>query len=186
MNSLIDNIRAYYLLSTLREKEQGLEWYKSARSECTRLAKLYSLNLSTVVGVLAALSPRNRWTRNVSDTEQVILFGEDATVGTFSANKTKATRILCGESPLDVLSGNKVRSFYTCIVDTKSLDCCIDSHAYAVALGSGERIKAKNISDNTYTKIKEAYQELAGELSLQPKQLQAITWLAFRRIHKIH
>ena len=186
MENLISNIRAYYLLSTLNEKEQGFAWYKEARSECTRLAKLYSLSLSTVAGMLAALSPRNRWSRNVSDTEQVILLGEDAAVSTFFLNKAKATRILCGESPLDVLSGNKVRSFYFCIVHNCSDDVCVDSHAYGVAVGNGERIHPKNISDNDYTKIQEAYQELSGELSLQPKQLQAITWLTYRRIHKIH
>ena len=183
---LENNIRAYYLLSTPNEKEQGLDWYKNARSVCVRLSKQHDIPLPIVVGILAGLSPRNRWNRNVSDTEQVILLGAGATVGTFNDNKAKAVRILNGENALDVLSGNKVRSFYNCIISKYSDDVCIDSHTYAVAVGNGTRVKPSTISDTEYSTIQDAFQTVAETLKIEPKQLQATTWLTYRRIHKIH
>ena len=182
----ICNIRAYYLLSTQNEKVVGLSWYRNARNACTRLAKIYSLPLSVVVGILAALSPRNKWIRNVSDTEQLILLGSSATVSTFNSNKDKALRILNGEPPLDVLSGNKVISFYKCVNFLGTDEVCVDSHALGVAKGNGERLKSRHVTDSDYFTIVKAYQEVASVLEIEPKQLQAITWLTYRRIHTIH
>lgn len=186
MKTITDNIRAYYLLSTLHERQQGLDWYDTAYRDCESLAITYDISTQVICGMVAALSPRNRWTRNITDTEQVILLGEDAVVGTFNTNKTKALKILNGASPLTVLSGNKVTAFYKCLVYRVICDdVCVDTHAYGVALGNGERLRPKNISDTKYAEISDDYRELALELGIQPKQLQAITWLTYRRIHKI-
>ena len=185
---MVDNIKAYYLMSTRLEKQQGKVWYRTANRICTELAELYDVPITTVIGIMSALSPRNKWERNVRDTEAVLVHGENATVATFNANKVKAVRILNGEEPLDVLSGNKVRSFYECIKGVEwgcCIETCIDSHAYGVACGYGERIKPKSISDRLYLVIQSAYVQAAADLDLQPMQLQAITWLAYKRIHNI-
>jgi hypothetical protein len=183
--SLKKQITAYYYLATAKEFEDGTDWYCNAHYKCKLLADLYSVPLATVAGIVAALSPRNKWERNLIDAELVLLHGEEASVATFTSNRTKAVRILNGEPPLSVLSGNKVRSFYECILDPSVYIVCVDSHAYAIAVGNGERIKPKVITDAQYLAISQAYQAVAKELVLLPNQLQAITWLAYRRIHRI-
>jgi hypothetical protein len=180
---MVKQILGYYNLATKREVTDGRRWYPRAYSTCKQLSELYDVPIETVVGIMAALSPRNKWERNVADTEAVLVHGEHATVATFNHNKEKAVRILNGEQPLDVLSGNKVRSFYNCICLED--DVCVDSHAYAVATGHGERIKRRAISDKSYSEISNAYIDAAKSIGLSGSQLQAITWLAYKRIHKI-
>lgn len=182
-NEMTAQILAYYNLATKREIADGKLWYANAYNTCKQLSELYDVPLFTVVGILAALSPRNKWERNVQDTEAVLVHGENATVATFTRNKVKAVRILNGEQPLDVLSGNKVRSFFTCIISND--DVCIDSHAYAVACGYGEHVTPKRIGDKQYFEIQVAYCKAASTLGLYGNQLQAITWLAYKRIHKV-
>jgi hypothetical protein len=179
-------ILGYYNLATKTERVAGITWYADALTECEMLASLYFLPVKTVVGMVAALSPRNRWSFNVTDAEQVIVNGENATVHTFPANLTKAVRILNGEQPTDVLRGNKVCSFYHCILDAETYEVCVDGHAYGVACGFGERIQVKTISDTAYERISTAYANTAHHLGLEPRQLQATTWLTYRRIHNIY
>lgn len=186
MLTMKGQILAYYHLSTKVERSNGLDWYETAYADCEKLSVLYGVSLDKVVGMVAALSPRNKWERNVSDVEQVLLLGERATVGTFKANKDKAIRIMMGEPILDVLKGNKVRAFYHCIRFFGSTHrVCVDGHAYAVACGYGERFQVKKISDEAYDEIERAYQQVAAELFMLPNQLQATTWLTYRRVHKI-
>ena len=186
LQELTTQIQGYLNLATPWELLEGKEWYANAKIDCLMLSHLHGVPTNTVAGMVAALSPRNRWSRNVVDAESVILHGECATVATFKTNKAKAVRILQGEWPLDVLSGNKVRAFYTCIVDPLTDDVCVDGHAYGVACGYGQRVQVKRITDTEYTKISQAYQCVASANELAPHQVQAITWLVYRRIHNIH
>jgi len=181
------NITAYYFLATKKELANGCEWYRKAYWECARLGAQYNVPVDTVICIVAALSPRNRWSRNLIDAEQILIHGENATVSTFNTNKEKAVRILNGEAPLDVLSGNKVRSFYNCVSSPSCYCVCVDSHAYAVAAGFGERIKVKSntITDKVYQAVTQAYQAVAEQFNVLPLELQATTWLTYRRVHKI-
>lgn len=188
INEMSAQIKAYYFLSTNLEKLNGEAWYANAYDECSRLADAYYMSVRTVVGIVAALSPRNKWERNISDAERIILCGSDATVSTFKANKEKALRISDGHEPLDVLVGNKVRAFFECIISAygHTSTVCVDSHSYAVACGYGERVQKRNISDFDYKTISAAYRLAADELGLKSYELQAITWLTYRRIHNVY
>ena len=179
-------ILGYFNLATKTERIFGLTWYADALAACEMLASLYTLPVTTVVGMVAALSPRNRWSSNVTDAEQVIVNGENANVHTFSANLAKAVRILNGEQPTDVLRGNKVRAFYQCLCPDETDIVCVDGHAYGVACGFGERIQVKTISDAAYERISLAYRNTAHHLGIEPRQLQATTWLTYRRIHNVY
>jgi pterin-4a-carbinolamine dehydratase len=181
---LVNNIKAYYYLSTKLERVNGKDWYPNAKRICETLSGLYNVPFWRVAGIMSALSPRNKWERNIIDCEGVLAF-DDFKTATFTANKVKAYSIKGGDHPLVVLSGNKVRSFYHCIVEHETEDVCIDSHAYGVAVGHGERIKPKSISDKDYWELQCAYVQAAKELDLEPTELQAITWLTYKRVHRI-
>jgi hypothetical protein len=148
-----------------------------------------------VAGVIAALSPNNRWQRNVSDAEALIkayVFGDDIDaikVSTYSKNKEKAIKILRGGCPPDVLGGLKVRAFYSCIAGGD--DVCIDGHAFAI--WSGQRIttsKTPNITPKLYAKVAEDYRVAASVINqvlndnLTAAEVQAVTWVAWRNLFK--
>jgi hypothetical protein len=180
----------------------GLEWYQRAYDLAVRFINAYDgLTMGQAVGVIAALSPNNKWERNCIDAEAMIKtwhIGGDYNlikVCTFNPNKKKAIDILSLESVdteaiASILSGQKVVAFYRSIMGDKNA-VCVDGHAYAIFIG--ERIpttKTPSITPKLFETIQRAYQlvskrsvELCG-VELSPTQVQAITWVTYRRLIK--
>jgi hypothetical protein len=180
----------------------GLDWYKRAHKLGVRLIHAYDgLTLGQAVGVIAALSPNNKWTRNCTDAEAMIKawhLGADplsVKVCTFNKNKAKAAAILAltaddleTEIIAEILNGRKVVAFYRSIMGDPDA-VCVDGHAYAVWIG--ERIpttQTPSIGVKLYADIARAYQlvakrsyELCGT-TLTPTQVQAVTWVTYRRL----
>lgn len=190
------SILAVFFAASDLETINGANWYATAQDAAATMAQRYSLSTDTVAAVIAALSPNNRWERNLSDADNLIgayiLGGYSDAVkvktSTYGLNKTKALKILEGAAPLEVLGGLKVRAFYGCIMGQDAV--CIDGHAYAI--WRGERISTSStpkISAKLYASIAADYIRatdtinniLGGEY--QPRQVQAITWLAWRRLN---
>lgn len=197
MNITHGSILAVFFAASEAEKHEGCSWYGRANIVANRLATAYDVNggLVTVAGVIAALSPNNRWERNVADAERLIkayCLGEEIDaikVCTFNKNKDKALAILNGVTPLDVLGGNKVRAFYECIAYPASDAVCVDGHAYSIWLG--ERVpttKTPSISDKLYLRIADDYRLAAKQINEITKefysasQVQAITWVTWRNL----
>jgi hypothetical protein len=194
MNITHGNILAVFFSANAAERHEGLSWYGRAQAVARLLAEQYDSNYATMAGIIAALSPNNRWERNIIDAEALVKTyscGGDLDalkVCTFSKNKAKAIAVLQGADPLDVLGGRKVRAFYECIIGLDSV--CVDGHAYSIWLG--QRVttnKIPKISDKLYDRISEDYRiatkqinEITGDFYL-PCQVQAITWVAWRNIH---
>jgi len=193
------NILAVFFSASEAELQEGKVWYSAAFDTAKAIASRYDLpgGIDTVAAVIAALSPNNRWHRNVRDAEALIrvhcIGGElDAVkVSTYGGNKTKAIKILNGESPLDVLGGYKVRAFYNCIASHHSCDVCIDGHAFAI--WTGQRITTTNtpkISPKLYAEISEDYRRATCVINsvtnscYTPPQIQAITWVTWRNLFK--
>jgi hypothetical protein len=178
----------------------GLEWYQRAYDLALRFIHAYDgLTMGQAVGVIAALSPNNKWERNCIDAEAMIktwhIQGDynSVKVCTFGKNKQKAIEILSLESVdteaiASILSGQKVVAFYRSIMGDKNA-VCVDGHAYAIFIG--ERIpttKTPSITPKLFETIQRAYQlvskrsvELCG-VELSPTQVQAVTWVTYRRL----
>ena len=198
----IDNIKAVHQLATLTEQQDGITWYPAAKAIAAQLAERYEITETTAIGVIAALSPRNRWERNVQDADALIAAyvaggAEQARltkVCTFGANKEKAIRILANEQStieyvrrddvLAILSGPKLREFASCIAGLP--DCCIDGHAFCIwAANRTGLADVPAIGVKLRREIKADYQAAADELGLTPSACQAITWVTWRRIHGV-
>ena len=101
-NTNIQAILATYDLATVAEQQNGVTWYPAAQQVAIRLADRYEISEAQAIGVIAALSPRNRWERNCLDAENLIAAyvagGPEqamlAKVCTFTGNKRKAVAIL--------------------------------------------------------------------------------------------
>jgi len=193
----VNNIKAIYLLSTPQEKVDGANWYKSAHKIALNLADDYGLTLQTVAGVIASLSPRNKWSRNVIDAENLIeTFVRDPKsavnikVCTFNKNKEKALNILktdqdfYTENVRDILKGPKLIEFFNCILGVE--DVCIDGHAYCIFNGSRTSLKdVPSIGVKLRREIKSDFKKAAAKFKILPAEMQAITWVAWRRIHGV-
>jgi hypothetical protein len=181
---------------------EGINWYQRAYDLAVRFIHAYDgLTMGQAVGVIAALSPNNRWERNCNDAEAMIKIWHSQgdynsiKVCTFNKNKQKAIDILSLESVdteaiAGILKGQKVVAFYRSIMgDNNSV--CVDGHAYAIFIG--ERIatsRTPSITPKLYETIQRAYKLVADRSDLlcghklTPTQVQAVTWVTYRRLLK--
>ena len=190
------HIQAVFDLASVSDVVEGQDWYDTARDAATKLSERYGVDVTTACGVIAALSPRNKWDRNLIDAENLINVYvssgveacESIKVCTFGSNKNKALRILDAIPTLDmvenILSGPKLKEFFRCIIGQE--DVCIDGHAFSI--WSGKRITLKNVPSigvKLRRQIKADYIEVAKKNDIPPYELQAITWVTHRRLHNV-
>ena len=196
------NIIAIYKLATPTEIKAGLDWYANAHHEALTIAQRHDVPLSTVVGVIAALSPNNKWERNILNADTLIaayLDGEaiaSVTVSTYHTMKAKAWSILAdqlfhSDDILTRLNGQKIKSFYECIMGFEA-GICIDGHALNIwrAERHGLTSDKTNIGKRLYAEIQADYLAAGKSVTYQGRKLtayemQAITWTVWRRVHGI-
>lgn len=178
---MINNILDVYNQASPHDIAEGLRWYDGAKKECSNLARRNKISLRKAIGIVAALSPRVNWGRNVIAAQSLVrgLPGEG-----FGANKSKAFRILEGEDPNDVLGGDKVRSFFSNISrPSTSTAVTIDRWAIRVTLGSQDwKAKVNTPTAKQYLQLGNEYREAAALVGLRPSELQAITWVTIKRL----
>jgi hypothetical protein len=193
------HIAAMLAMASQADLADGIEWYDRAKRLSHRLANQYGCTFEQAVGVIAALSPNNRWARNCTDAEAMIQAWavganpESVKVCTYGAMRTKAAQILSLASPdretiAGILNGRKITAFFLSIAGVHDA-VCVDGHAYAVWVG--QRITTTNtpsLGVKLYAEIARAYvivakrsASLCGE-QLTPAQVQAVTWVTYRRL----
>ena len=196
------HISGMLMLASQADIISGLHWYQRAYDLSVRFIHTYEgLTMGQAVGVIAALSPNNKWERNCIDAEAMIktwAIGGDYNmikVCTFNPNKQKAIAILSldmesvdTEAIPKILNGQKVVAFYRSIMGDKNA-VCVDGHAYAIFIG--ERVpttKTPSITPKLFETIQRAYQLVAKRsadlcgIELSPTQVQAVTWVTYRRL----
>lgn len=192
------HVLAVYTLANTADRCEGMAWYVRAKDLAIAICRQYPVSPYQAVGVIAALSPHNKWERNVADAENLIrVFCADpesvdsVKVCTFGKNKAKAIAILNladganGGDVRAILSGPKLTEFFNCIMDEGD-DVCIDGHAYSV--WAGDRITLANVPSigiKLRREIKAAYREAAAEYGISAAQMQAVTWCTWRRIYGV-
>ena len=208
--TLVANIQAVFYQATASEIEYGIAWYSIANKTAERLAKAYGVPFLTVCGVIAALSPNARWEQNIQSAEKMLTAfnlgnGIDSfTVTTYSQNKKKAWEILSSGEGKDgiirLLNGviklprlNKTANFFLNIAFPESNDyVTIDGHAKNITLGIRQTL-ANNatVSPKEYPLLVEAYRQATEAINraegtnYRAHEIQAITWVCWRRLHKI-
>ena len=196
MTQHVRNILKVYRRATQDDTANGIEWYDRAKREAEDIASLYGLPVRTVVGVMAALSPNSKWTRNVKDAGTMCkAWAEGDTLSSFKVScynpmKDKAWSILNDELDDDTdiltrLNGQKIRSFYSNIIGLDEVT--IDGHALNIALGKRQGLTddKTNMGKKQYREMQAAYLRAAHRVKVKPHVLQAITWTTWRREHGI-
>jgi len=192
---MVHNVMACYRAADSVQVAEGLLWYSDAQKAAHNIAAKYGIAVYIVVAVISALSPNNKWARNVVNADMLIgafLRGDgiDAVkVSTYHAMKKKAWDILAARPDYDgakaMLKGQKITSFFMDIMG--EFNVTIDGHARNIAYDErvGLTDDRTNIGVREYRALQAAYEEAARRLGLMPYQLQAITWRVWRDRHGI-
>jgi len=202
-------------LANSQEIHDGVSWYMNAYEIAERISIDTGIPTIVVCGVLAAISPNNKWPKNCANAEAmcaVFAAGGDpmsVKISCYNTMKQKATDILTMQQYAEdmgncdvtfdqimaILNGRKIQCFFACIYghDTNKDIVCIDGHARNIVYK--ERI---SLHDSKLTIGVKEYRNLTGcyiaatkrinkenNTSYLPYQIQAITWCAWRRLHGI-
>ena len=196
-----ENVAAVFALATAGERQTHATWYETARGAAIAIADATGLELDTVVGVIAALSPTNKWERNLVDAENVcrtyVADPESAAsvkVCTYGNNLKKAIKVLECEELEEIptiLNGRKITAFFHCIMGNQDA-VVVDGHAYSIWIGDRLTMKqVPSIGIKLYRTIVADYVQATyiinarHNLTLKPYQVQSITWNAWKRIHGV-
>ena len=201
-NLTADSIIGTWFLSNTEDRQDGLRWYNNAHEISERIATELGFSVDQIAGAIAALSPNNKWDRNILDAENLaraIKAGIDTDsvkVCTFGNNKAKAIKILSSAVDsaeiVSILRGQKVVAFYLNIARNGDTDCpVIDGHAFNIARGTVSNLReVPSITPATFEHLQNLYRDAAATVSavtgetVSAGQVQAVTWVCYRRIHK--
>lgn len=171
---------------------RGSTWYPTARNTCVEIASATGLNVECVIGIMAVTSIASGWELNESAPLAVINYvranGIHPTdVDTLAASKPSwfagnkhswlaAVRYATGE--LFELNGIKTRNF-AANISGRTDNVTIDRHAMRIAMGGG---MFETCATGTYNKLAAAYQIAASLRNIDPRTMQAVTWVYYRRV----
>ncbi len=208
------NIVNVFKQANAHDITEGTTWYGRANDIASKIADDNGITIQQAAGVIAALSPNNRWERNVQDAHNIVRAymaggasaASEVKVCTYGKMRQKAIDIMTlskrddDRDILDILNGRKIKAFYACIVGTngittkknEALDVCVDGHAYGI--WQGERMSMKDVPGigvKLYLTVAEQYRAAADQInrengtSYTPAQIQAVTWVTWRRLHNV-
>jgi hypothetical protein len=191
----VANILKVYAQATPEEKHQGLIWYQTAKDQAQAIADDCEMPLRIVVGVIAALSPTNDWKQNIKDARlfcQTFVNGgyrEDVKASTYKTMWDKAWSILV-QCPSDeqgvakILNGPKITDFFWCIMGFDT--CVIDGHAWGIAHADRRVMQeVPSIGKKARIELQDAYVVAGFASGVTAYQMQAVTWVTWKRIHNV-
>jgi len=171
------NLDKYFNLASEDDIKNGLVWYQQANDICKDISQKYGTSTFIASGVISALSPRNKWAKNIQDAYTVFeavqnnIEAVDTKVSTFHTNKFKAFAIAQGKVTITSES-NKTFAFCENIahlnedfvtVDVWHLRACFDK-----TMGS--------IGDLAYKQLQSITLSKAKKLGMKGFEYQAIIW----------
>jgi len=176
-------LRTYFDLATEKHIEDGMLWYNQANKLVNDLSLEFDIcTPEQIAGIISALSPRNKWERNIYDTTQVLRAvekgkdPEDIKVCTFNTNKHKAFEIARGNLEI-TRSSRKTYSFVKNIANLDSDYVTID--VWHLRAMFGKTIES-GLTPSRYDELAKITIEEASEVGLLGYQYQAIIWECIR------
>lgn len=176
----VHNIVTVYNQATPEEKEYWGKWYHNAKSDVEDLATQFNLPFPVVAGIVAVLSPGNKWSLNLRAAEK-LLQGQTK-INAYPRQVKRAQKILeTGDTSL--VSGPKVTVFFNSLMSPKLVekDMVLDGHA--INIWRGEKVTLKSLSTpNTKERAQmiQDYQIAANELGVPVQAVQAVTWYIWK------
>lgn len=178
------NIMSVYRVATREDISQGLAWYPRAHAIIREWADTFDRPIANVACVVAALSPQMEWKRNLIIAADV-LAGDPPSIGGSIQRFVRIAERIRDDRATDTanyfLQGCKVRSFAANLAGNFDL-VTVDTHGAQIAAGS----PLANLRVDTwrrYEPVARAYVDAATLARIRPSELQAITWLTWKRLY---
>tara|TARA_R100001594_G_scaffold1048_3_gene4375 strand:+ start:676 stop:1257 length:582 start_codon:yes stop_codon:yes gene_type:complete len=181
----VNRINKWLDMATKSDIAQGLSWYSDAQKLASELSIQYGVTLTQVAQVISVLSPQKKWGTN--KTETIALFNEvfNGVKPSFSYFATKKQIEECKQIILGEFSipANRIKtfSFADNIANLDSKEITVDRHALRVAYND-KSAKIGKVSLKQYREAREAYRCVAEQHNLKGYEVQAITWVVYKRI----
>lgn len=157
------------------QRSAGAAWYPEARLFVSRLSSQSGYGIEVTAGVVAALSPRNRWAFNKKQASEMLLGLAAHPAGAMSTNVNKAIDIMRGRDIVSVLSGPKTIAFYHALAGHPDGPPVID--VWAARVASGETVR---VNDTNYDIFSRAYIRASNILGMDAHTVQASAWIYAR------
>lgn len=166
--------------STTKEFKEGLNWYYDAHKFALELSELYNVKLIRVCHIISLLSPQTSWEKNKKN---AIYFLNGKTDSIFSTQKTlkECERVLNGNF---LIPDKRLKTFAfaeSILTAGKTNKVVIDRHAFNVSQGRLKPIETV-ITPKRYKDAQKAYEIVSNKRGLNASELQAITWVTYKRI----
>jgi hypothetical protein len=192
----VNSIIRFYSLATANELVEGMKWYNEANSYAKELASRFDFTIQKIAGIIAVFSPQAGWTENKRYAVSFLINPKNRLRSL--VQEIKAKKILKIKSEADIynslaVSGAawKSKSFYLNILNPDiATDVTIDRHAIAICIQPTENVQALNkqhgkLTEKQYNFFQTCYIKAASDLDILPHQLQAITWIVYRRLREL-
>jgi hypothetical protein len=172
------NLLSAYETRTPKDTKEGREWYTKAHNICAGIGKELGYDLVAVAHVLSALSPRNKWERNITDAYNVLKAvnegkgPESVKVCTFTTNKVKAFEIAKGNIAIDKASP-KTFAFVNNIAHLDATKITIDVWHLRAAFGG---TIDSGLTPLRYRQIEDITLRCAKKVGVKGYEFQAIVW----------
>lgn len=192
----INSIIRFFNLATVSEVKEGLNWYSEANSYCRELSSRFNIPLQVIAGIIAAYSPQTGWQENKRYALSFLLNPKIRHKTLSQDIKARKIALLqCENEIYSALSVNdaafKTKAFFLNILNPDIVtSVTIDRHAIAVCLQRPDNTFALSddygkLTKKQYQFFEQAYAEAAMQLDILPQQLQAITWVVYRRLREL-
>lgn len=150
----------------------GLEWYETAAETCQLLAERYGCTFLQACAVVAALSPKTRWSHNLRLARDFLATGQARTMG---ARLEAAKKALAeGLDSFNPDTSPKVLEFAQAIAGLPGAVVVDVWICRAAGLDKDSPTKRQRLE------IQAAFRRLSRRHGLTPRETQAIVWVVER------
>ena len=170
LTDLATNLYRHILMrASLSEMESAAIWYRDAEGVAQDIATLGDVSLDVAACIIAAFSPRERWSTNIAKATAFAL--GDKPKG-LSNNLRMAENALT--QGFDALKGLKTNAFARAIAG--------DTHAVVIDIWMCRAANLGTDSPNVtqYRALTAAVNNVAREFDITPRTAQALIWIIVR------
>ena len=174
--TIVKRILRTFDAATATDLESGARWYDEAGQLASDLAA-GDVTRNHAAAVIAQLSPRTTWARNVATATALIREGRDAAraLGAMGALLDRAEIALSSDDPIGTINGPKTGSFARNIAGDREA-VTVDVWAARVADLDETLLGRKG----AYDAVAHAYRVAARRRGVDPATMQATTWVVAR------
>lgn len=168
------------------EKEYWGKWYKNAKLDVEELATKYNVPFPIMAGVVACMSPGNKWSSNLVAADRLfynISNPSDARkINSYGRDIKKALKII-QTGDLSNATGPKVSVFLKSLLNPQAVENEIVLDSHAINIWRGEKRKIKGSKMPTIAEREQIindYKKASEILGVSLQALQACTWYSWK------